>query len=74
MNISDLPKVIQDALVGQPRELIDDTLKTWAESDEDTRADILAFFESDGPEKVRQARLKHEDGVPTAADLKDWAS
>jgi len=37
--------------------------------DEETRADILAFFESDGPRKVHESKLKHNDGIPTSADL-----
>lgn len=41
----------------------------YLRADEETRADYLAFHESNGPERVRQIRLKHEDGTPTAADL-----
>lgn len=69
MSLSELPEVIREALEGQPVELVTDTVETWRNADEETRADILAFFESDGPEKVRQAKLKVEGGVPTVADL-----
>lgn len=41
----------------------------WCVADGESRADIAAFHESDGPEMVRQAKVKHIDGVPTVADL-----
>lgn len=53
--------------------LVADSAELYREADDATRADILAFFESDGPEKVRQLRLRHDEGVPTASDLAGWA-
>lgn len=46
----------------------------YLNADESTRKDIAAFFESDGPRKVHEAKLQHEEGVPTSADLEKWAS
>ncbi len=33
-------------------------VKAWLRADRPTRADIRAFFDSDGPEKVRRARQR----------------
>ncbi len=42
-------------------------------ADADSRADMLAFHESSGPEVIRQLKLRDADGTPTAADLgTDW--
>lgn len=73
MNLSDLPEAIREALAGQPLDLVTDTVETWATADDATRADILAFFESDGPRRVHEAKVKHRDGTPTASDLEGWA-
>lgn len=68
----DHPDVRRDLIAqaeGGNFDFAEECLYRWLEADEDTRAEIAAFHESDGPEKVRQVGLKHEDGTPTAADL-----
>jgi hypothetical protein len=37
------------------------------------RADIEAFFESDGPRRAHEAELKVNEAVPTSDDLVQWA-
>lgn len=71
----DIPEPMRSALIEQV-ELDNeafalDMAADYRKADKHTQSDILAFFESDGPEKVRQVRLKHEDGILTAADLKE---
>lgn len=72
----DIPEPMRSALERvEPinPELAAESADAYREADDITRADILAFFESDGPERVRQVRLRHEEGVPTASDLAGWA-
>jgi hypothetical protein len=73
MNLSDLPDEMRDALADQKPEFVAEMIERWRVADEETRADILAFFESDGPRRVHEAKVKHEDGTPTSADLDAWA-
>lgn len=67
-----LPDPIRKALDGQSREFVEEIALTYLGAPEEAKPDMLAFFESDGPEKVRQVILKHEDGTPTAGDLESW--
>ena len=64
-----LPKILRDALAGKRPEFQEEMAKAYLEADEDTQADILAFFESGGPEIIRQLVLRDQDGTPTANDL-----
>lgn len=69
----ELPEIILAALAERnDPELEADTRRMWADADSLARVDILAFFESDGPEKIRQCHLRREDGIPTAHDLHGW--
>lgn len=38
----------------------------------ESQADMLAFFESDGPRRVGEAKQREEDGTPTSGDLERW--
>lgn len=49
-----------------------DMLRRYLEADEEGRAGIEAFFESDGPRIVREVVQEHRDGTPTSADLEKW--
>lgn len=68
----EIPECMRAALQGQDPELVADTIRTWREGDEATRADIEAFFEDDGPRRAHEARQKIEDGIPTSSDLESW--
>lgn len=56
---------MKDALRDQDPAFAEEMAQRWLDGDEATRADIEAFFESDGPRMVHEAKLKHEDGTPT---------
>jgi hypothetical protein len=66
-----LPRKIREALKGQTPAFREEMRRRWREADEASRSDILAFFESDGPRKIHEAKLKLEEGIPTSADLED---
>ena len=61
--------LMKEALREQEPEFAEERAQKWLEADSITRRDIEAFFESDGPKKVHQAKLKVREGVPTSADL-----
>ena len=42
---------------------------TFLEAGVDDQAGMLEFLNSGGPERLRQLRLEHEEGVPTASSL-----
>ncbi len=46
--------------------------RAFLEANEEDRAGMLAFIDEDGPRRVRELRVRDEDGTPTAADLEDW--
>lgn len=65
----ELPEVLARDL--EPRTPVFAREMSWRYlvASEEDRADMVAFCESGGPERVRQIRLEHEDGIPTSADL-----
>lgn len=51
-----LPRNMADDLVAEGgTEFIGDMVRRYLEADEDSRADMRAFHDSDGPDKVRDA-------------------
>lgn len=64
-----VPDAMRRDLKAQEGRFAAEMIERYLRSDEAGRADMLAFHESHGPEKLRQAKVKHEDGTPTAADL-----
>ena len=65
---------MREALEEQDPEFALEILQRYFAAGELARADMRAFFDSDGPRMVHEAKLKHHDGVPTSADLKTWAT
>lgn len=63
---------MRDALRAQRAlqpEWAEDYARDYLAADPETQADLAQFFEDDGPEIVRQLKVRDEDGTPTAADL-----
>jgi len=60
---------MRDALAAQEPGFAAEMLDLWDDAGADGRADIEAFFLSDGPRLVHEVKLRHTDGVPTSADL-----
>lgn len=55
-----LPRNMADALDAEGgTEFIADMTRRYLEADEDSRADIRAFFDSNGPAKVQDAHDRH---------------
>lgn len=67
-----VPPVMVAALRASPPALARDILAAFACADEAGRRDMIAFFESDGPRKVREKQLRAVDGTPTADELARW--
>lgn len=63
---------MREALEAQTPEFALEILNMYLDGDEATRADMRAFFDSDGPRMTHEAKLKHNRGIPTSADLNDW--
>ena len=67
-----IPEPMRSALHEQEPEFARECALDYLTAEPDGQADMLAFFESDGPKKVDQAKQKHEHGTPTSADLEEW--
>lgn len=68
---------MKDALRAQDEAFAEECLLAYFDGDAATRADIVAFFDSGGPEmveNVKQELKRDEDGTPTARDLDAWLS
>lgn len=65
-----MPEAMREAIESQDPAFAAECVQRWVEADPASRAE--AFFESDGPRKVHEARLKIEDNVPTSAELEKW--
>lgn len=68
---------MKDALRAQEPDFAEECLLAYLQGDEATQADIVAFFDSGGPEmveNVKQEIQRDEDGTPTARDLEGWLS
>lgn len=63
------PKVMRASLRAQKPDFAREMAQRYLDADEAGKADITAFFESDGPRKVHESRLKIDDGIPTSHDL-----
>lgn len=72
-DFSDLPPKMQEALKSQTPEFAQECAQSYREADEESKADIAAFFESEGPKKVHDLKKRDEDGTPTSDDLEGWA-
>lgn len=73
--LAQLPEKMREALSHLLPEDAESMALDYLAADEATQADIAAFFDSDGPEKVRnvyQEHVKNQDGTPTAKDLEGW--
>ncbi len=67
-----VPPKMADALVQQDDVgFAADMLMKYFNADAASRADIEAFFESDGPAKVEDAHWRH-GGIPTPGQLRSW--
>lgn len=62
---------MRSALLFQSKDFADEMAQRYRDASEDDRLDMLAFFEGGGPRQVHEARLKHEDDIPTSQDLED---
>lgn len=60
---------MKDALREQEPAFAEEMAKRYLDADPESRVDISAFFDSDGPRKIHEAKLRILDGIPTAADL-----
>lgn len=67
-----LPSRMRDDLRQQDPTFARELAVAYLDADPVTQADMAAFFDSDGPKKVHDLKLEHEDGTPTSADLADW--
>lgn len=71
--LDQLPAVMRQALLGQTEDLATDTARYYLAADPVTRGDMLAFFTSEGPRRMREEELKDKEGIPTSADLRRQA-
>lgn len=69
----DLPPKMREALERQTPEFARECAESYRAADEESKADILAFFESEGPRVVHEVKLKYEDGTPTSEELEGWS-
>lgn len=44
----------------------------YMEADDEAKADIVAFFESQGPRRVSHLRAKDKDGIPLPEECGEW--
>lgn len=68
-----LPEALSRALADQDDEFAEEMALAYLSASPDDQTDHLAFICGGGPEQIRQARLKHEEGVPSSGDLEGWA-
>lgn len=73
IDLNKLPGVLRDALRLQSPDFAQECARAYLDADEPSRADILAFFESDGPRKVHEAKQHIEHGIPTSEEIEGWA-
>ena len=52
-------------------EFAHEMMDMWDALDEEDKPDLLAFHDGDGVRRVDEIRVKHEDGTPTSADLRN---
>lgn len=60
---------MRDSLLEQEAAFAEEMAQRYLDAGEDTRSDILAFFESGGPRMVHEAKCALADGTPTSAEL-----
>lgn len=65
---------MKDALREQRPELAVDLARDYLAADAAGRTDMDAFFASEGPRRVHEAKLKIDDAIPTSRDLARWGS
>lgn len=65
---------LEEALRDQRPEFAAEVRRAFRRADSTTKADILAFFSSDGPARLGERVLKAKDGTPTTSDLENWMS
>lgn len=70
-----VPAALREALLKlNDEEKALDLARQFLDSDEEDQAGMMAFVASGGPRRIRELRVKRQDGTPTAADLADWCS
>jgi hypothetical protein len=72
--IERLPEVMRGPFRDQDPIFAREMAVTFLDASDETKADIEAFFASDGPRRFREHKLKHEDGTPTSDELEGWMS
>ena len=71
--LAQLPEPMRSALAACSEATAVEEAAAYLAADEATRADMLAFYEADGPKAVHDLKHRHADGTPTSNDLKGWA-
>lgn len=70
--LSIMPQPVVDALIDFDGESIAELLVKYIEACPDGRGDIVAFFESNGAERVRELAKRDREEGPTAEELEEW--
>lgn len=68
--LAQIPEPMRSALREQDDEFAEEMALAYCSANDLAKADIMAFFESDGPRMVHESKLKIEDGTPTSDDLR----
>ena len=70
-----LPGKMAEALDADDNpQFIAEMLGRYLLADEDSKADIIAFFDSDGPAILEDVHVRETTATPTAEELSEWPS
>lgn len=72
--LAKIPEPMRSDLREQEPELAAEIACDYLAASPESQADMLAFFESEGPRRVSEAKQRDEDGTPTSSDLEGWLS
>lgn len=70
--LAEIPEPMRSDLAAQDPVFAAEIARDYLAASPDSRADMLAFFEGDGPRRVHEAQRRDEDGTPTSGDLDGW--